>query len=505
MTARALLMPLGLAILATAVSSGTLQPAMSSPPGARVLVVTQVPPATPPAGIATRHRLEERYPVGSRIVIASLSGAAPAIQVITEDLVAAGSPAISHDGRTLAFTGRRSHASRWAIHAVASSGGAPRRLGPIDRDCADPAWLPDGRLVFACRDPGASSGPPAAACEASPGWSLFVGRPGGPPPERLTFVPGAATDPTVLRDGRILFSLTAGASVGDPACEGALFTIHPDGTHIETFDDAHDARPRMRPRETASHGIVFLAPGATGSDAMHLDPVHPTTRPAPLVPDHGGVPIRDVTSVEPTPDGSLLIAARSGATGSSGTLGIHDLRDGVLHPLFDSPEWHDTEALEPGLVPRPRAIPAVVEEGGDRGTLIGYDTARTDGTIGPPRDGARPVTLVVQSLRAVPVSSPMGAPAREGQPGSRISDLFTIRLEEDGSFMTDLPSDRAVRVRTLDARGETLATSAWFQIRPGEVRACFGCHEPRHLAPVNRAVLALRSPLPQDALPGGSR
>jgi hypothetical protein len=67
-------------------------------------------------------------------------------------------------------------------------------------------------------------------------------------------------------------------------------------------------------------------------------------------------------------------------------------------------------------------------------------------------------------------------------------------IEEDGSFFVKVPADVPVRVQTLDDDGREISASAWFWIRPGETRACFGCHESRESAPVNRPIQAISHP-----------
>jgi len=79
-----------------------------------------------------------------------------------------------------------------------------------------------------------------------------------------------------------------------------------------------------------------------------------------------------------------------------------------------------------------------------------------------------------------------------------ITDRTTVR--PDGSFFVELPADRPVRVATVSAAGDVIATSAWFWVRPGEARACFGCHEGHAAAPVNRRLEAIAQP-PLRVLP----
>jgi hypothetical protein len=66
-------------------------------------------------------------------------------------------------------------------------------------------------------------------------------------------------------------------------------------------------------------------------------------------------------------------------------------------------------------------------------------------------------------------------------------------MAADGSFHIEVPADRPLRMVSQDSAGRQ-TRSEWFWLRPGEVRACFGCHESRETAPPNRVVQALATP-----------
>jgi Tol biopolymer transport system component len=55
----------------------------------------------------------------------------------------------SHDGSRIAFVGHESRRGAGSIYVIDSLGGAPQRVRTVeDSSFGDPAWLPDGRLVF---------------------------------------------------------------------------------------------------------------------------------------------------------------------------------------------------------------------------------------------------------------------------------------------------------------------------------------------------------------------
>ena len=69
-------------------------------------------------------------------------------------------PAWSEDGKRIAFAADRGEG--FDIYAVSSRGGSPERITSLPGDSRAPSWTPDGRIVFAHRDPGASQ------------WDLYV-------------------------------------------------------------------------------------------------------------------------------------------------------------------------------------------------------------------------------------------------------------------------------------------------------------------------------------------
>jgi hypothetical protein len=72
-------------------------------------------------------------------------------------------------------------------------------------------------------------------------------------------------------------------------------------------------------------------------------------------------------------------------------------------------------------------------------------------------------------------------------------ELAQVEVEEDGSFYLKLDADTPYRIETLNSQGETLrGPSDWIYLRPGERRACTGCHADPELAPENVQPIAVK-------------
>jgi hypothetical protein len=153
--------------------------------------------------------------------------------------------------------------------------------------------------------------------------------------------------------------------------------------------------------------------------------------------------------------------------------------EGQAQSLLDTAEWDEIEAVAVVVSSSPRRRPSSIHPERATGQVVCYDAALSDHTV-PALDGRRrPARLHVQAHDAMDALPVLDAP-----------------IHEDGSFLLELPADRALRIRTFDAQGQPIATSGWFWLRPGEVRACFGCHEDRRSAPRNRPIQALAGSTP---------
>ena len=123
-------------------------------PAVGLIVFTQVPAgaADTPAGNGTA----ERYPAGSRIVSFDRLEPQGGVRVLTEDFHSARAPALSPDGRRMAFSGQRRDGDPWRIWEMELKRGRTRLVTPLEGSI-DPAYLADGGIVFSA--PATSSAP----------------------------------------------------------------------------------------------------------------------------------------------------------------------------------------------------------------------------------------------------------------------------------------------------------------------------------------------------------
>ncbi len=460
---------LGLAALVLYLGCSTL-PAPQRGAGGSLFVVTQTPGAAAQAQQPDRLDPDARYPAGSRIVLVSVVGSATDSVVLSGGLHAAGAPSVSPDAERVLFAGRRTAGTPWAIYEARVAGSRPRRIIETANDCIDPVYLPAGRIVFTCV--GASATENGAST-----WSLHTAAQDGSGLRRITFGPGSAFDPTVLHDGRVLFSMRRAEHA--PA---ALFTINPDGTLLDEFVGNHEPEHELRPRATADGGVLFIAmQAARASRVERVELGYPSTSRRELPVTEASISSRLVEprSAEPLPDGQILFAARPARSANWGIFRARE-DERYAEPVLDTAEWHEVEAVPVIRRAAPRGRPSIVDPAAPSGALVCYDTQRSDGRVGPAENAPRAVTVSILST---------GSLATHAQEKL----LGRLPVQPDGSFFVEVPADTPLKVATFDERGTQIAASGWFWVRPGEVRACFGCHERRDSAPVNRAIAALSS------------
>ena len=174
-------------------------------------------------------------------------------------------PAVSWDGRRIAFAATVHPDSAWRIYVVGADGQGLAPVTKTDRnldlsplgatipsryrryDDFDPCWLPDGRIVFA-----STRFPQTSQEQQQPVSNLFVVRSDGKDLQRITSERNGGEEPTIDNTGRIVYSRwffnpyrattqgdpgwtldRAKAAPADTVNHWQLVSIFPDGDRIE--------------------------------------------------------------------------------------------------------------------------------------------------------------------------------------------------------------------------------------------------------------------------------
>jgi len=148
-------------------------------------------------------------------------------RLLAASLWSAKAPSLSYDGRHMVFAGRRQASGPGALFTMRIDGAGLREVTAGNGDPADPAWLPDGRIIY---------GDAAARgmAEAAGARALFACAADGSAVTRLTWGGQRDARPEVLLDGRVRFERRAAAGQ-----EAAIvrMVVHPDGTGLAALPE----------------------------------------------------------------------------------------------------------------------------------------------------------------------------------------------------------------------------------------------------------------------------
>lgn len=480
----------------------------------QVLLVAQTPTCVDADTITAPQFEVRRMPLGSRVVRVEWRGGQQIVHNLTGDFAAAGYPSVSFDARHFLFVGRRSPNDADSVFEMETDGTGVREVIQPMGGCDQPVYLSSVFTVDA-EDPIEQIG--FRAKGAGGGASAFFRcRCDGTEVQQITFAPRGVTDPLLLSDGRLLFSMPLGSSTAprslDTACATVgLISVHADGTDIFPLNDATPGVVR-RAFSEANDELVVFSETVTGQSGAHEELLAvPRSRPWKMRRLTDTVGKEVYASVSTLATGQLLVASRSVAAG--GTFGIHLVDRGTgrtIGEVFDADSWHDVRAIaiEPRRKPAGRST--VVSNASRVGQLYCLNAYQTDGD--PP---AMRESSLIARVRVYGLSEKADAfiprietrslgdqvtHAREyrgvddiGQPRETV--LGEAAVDGDGSFFLELPAATPIRLETLDESGNVLRSMhTWFWVMPMERRGCIGCHEDRRLTPPNHQVLALRKP-----------
>ena len=409
------------------------------------------------------------------------------------------SPVSSYDGAEIIFSMVPQGEKHFHIYRMAADGSGLEALTGGPWQDYDPAYLPDGRIVFSSTRMGSREEYHANTSRNL--WTLSADRRELHP---LTYHIVADSEPEVTSEGRIIF-VRHDNFMERAKVETHIHSIRPDGSESRVFMGPDRSRIVYDPATGAEDASLWLRNLGFGC-------------PAPL-PDgrvacisHLGLTISDPTingseirslkaditpfDISPMPDGRLL------ASTLGGILAIVDIGTGEATELLqgEAPDRHSVAYLGPRPKPpiRSRMVPLDEENDPDKSGFLlcqsVFDTQQTDGQW-----------KRVRAMRVVQGDPLTLRPARHqyGHIGTVGVELGEVPLAPDGSFFVKVPADRPLFLQAIDAEGRPVVNEmSWIYVRPGETRSCIGCHGPRRAAPASAEPLAAKRPA-IDLMPAG--
>ncbi len=424
------------------------------------------------------------------------------------------------DGSRKGDSKRRSH----LIYEVTIDGGKVRQVTGTARDPFagargrqtvliedfDPCYLPDGGFAFI-----STRSQQFGRCHGSryvPSYILYRADADGSGFEQISFNEANEWDPSVLHDGRIIYTRWDYINRHDTNFQ-SVWVTHPDGTGTAHYYGNYSVGPCMIAEATAIPGsrkVVATATdhhGYTAGSIIVIDPVKGQDGGAPLlcVTPEIGFPERGApkgTMYTPRPLPADIAASQGNRHRRCAT--PHALSEDlflVAYPhesrcaiyLIDTVGGRELIYYDPEIscfspiAVRPRPVPPIPIS-----TVAGREKEKTG------RFYVRDVYQSTQpiergTIKRLRVSQIISQPTRSKPILSHVNNeiikriLGTVPVEADGSVAFEAPADTPLQFQVLDSDGMAVMTMrSLVYLRPGEMSGCVGCHEPREDTPVIR-------------------
>jgi len=404
-------------------------------------------------------------------------------------------PQVHYDGRTILFAYRPSGTEYYHLYEILADGTGLRQLTSGPFDDIEPAYLPDGGIVFV-----------SSRCKRWVNcWTTQVavlhrcdGDGGNVRP--ISSNNEHDNTPWPLPDGRILYTRWEYVDRSQVDYHH-LWAINPDGTgQTVFFGNQHPGEVMIdaKPVPGSDKIITCFSPGHGQTEhegaVVLVDP-----RGGPDTPEAARYLTRSRDFRDPWAISEhLFLAVRQ-----SNVVALDD--QGSVFELYRLP----AEDIKAGLVchePRPLAprareavLPPRTHPAQPTGRLL-LANVREGRNMAGVAAGEIKRLLVLESLPK-PINFTGGMdPLSYGGTFTLERILGTVPVESDGSAYFEVPALRSVFFVALDEHDLAVKRMQSFvTLQPGEVTGCVGCHEPRTQTPatfgrLGRPLAALRPP-----------
>ena len=487
------------------------------------VLFTQIPAERSETELEETFRFRSTSAKRSRIVLLKPTRPDGALQVLTRDFTAACDPCVSFDGTKLLFAAKETPDDNWNIWEMKTNGKDKRQITSNLGDCREPAYLAKSSITppeFTDKVRWIVFTSTAARTYDESGeeyaTGLYVqniepidGR--GTVTWRATFNLSHDFSPTVLSDGRVLFSSWQHHGTRYyPYGMVALMTTNWAGTGLNLFYGNHQGESvKTMACEMPDRTVVFVE-----SEGSSYDGSGQLARISFKRPLHSHETLSNgrgrYRTPHPFPDGRLMISYADDDE-SCGIYFFDEERGVPGQKIYDDPSWDDIDAVAIAPKDEPMGRITIVVDSKETGhlqCLNVYDSDRPEAA-----EIRKGLVKGVRFVEGVPISQTDELASRGTHYGQRKPHFPPVGLfsyartrilgeapvEEDGSFYVEIVADTPFFIQTLDENGMALQTMrGWMWVRRGSRRGCIGCHENKELAPENRTTEALRKADPQS-------
>jgi len=448
-------------------------------------------------------------------------------------------PDLSFDGKRVLFSWRKSEKEDdFHLYEHELDSGQTRQLtsgaGAAD---IEGCYLPNGDIVF-----NSTRCVIAVDCMGHPALNLYRCDKDGRFLRRLGFDQVGTGNPSLLNDGRVLFTRWE-YNDRNPVFLQPLLQMNPDGTQQAEVYGGNSSWPTSLHQAHAIPGSCKILAVASGHHTWQAGLLTVVDRTRG---DENGAGLEVVAPRRPFPkgrvdyfpgdkrlalfqypwplnDGECLSAAATFGS-KEDTVSPADRKHlrlphfGIYHVRFDGArellaKTAGASLSQPVLLAArvpPPVIPDRADYGQKNGSLFIQDVYVGEGLEGVARGRAKRLRVVALDYRADDVGTVDNvAHGNVVTPVSRNGSwdvkavLGEAVIHADGSVLFDVPASTPVYFQIMDDRGHMIQSMrSWVTLMPGERRSCTGCHEKQLGAPAPGAGLpaAMRQP-PQTLKP----
>jgi len=382
-------------------------------------------------------------------------------------------PQVHYDGEKILFSYRKAGGHHYNLYEINCDGTGLRQITTGPWDDIEPAYLPDGDIMFC-----SSRCKRYILCWLAQSALLFRCSPDGKDIRMLSSGTVTENTPAVLPDGRVLYTRWEYVN-RDPVVFHHLWMMNPDGTSQKIYyGNMHpggvfiDARPIP-----GTDKVIFIhSPGHgrnehEGAVAIVSHRSGPDERSAMRHISRGG----NFRDPYPLSEGSFLVA--------QGNRILFMSADGKTDVLYSG----SLMVHEPRPIlrrKRERVIPSLVDASKTTGTLV-LENVYLGRNMAGIEQGRIKKLLVLEDLPK-PANFHGGGsqPIGHGVTSTLKRLLGTVPVEPDGSACFKVPAMRSIYFALLDENDVSVKQMRSFvTLQPGETKSCVGCHEYRTQAP----------------------